>query len=38
MLFSIFSGIEHIEVQLLTGNKQTAFELTTTKKKILFKN
>jgi len=38
MLFSIFSGIEHIEVQLLTGTKQTAFELTATKKKILFKN
>ena len=38
MLFSVFSGIEHIEVQLLTGTKQTAFELTATKKKILFKN
>jgi hypothetical protein len=38
MLFSVFSGIEHIEVQLLTGTKQTAFELTATKKKITFKN
>ena len=38
MMFSVFSGIEHIEVQLLTGTKQTAFELTATKKKILFKN
>ena len=38
MLFSIFSGIEHIEVQLLTGTKQTAFELTAKKKKITFKN
>jgi hypothetical protein len=38
MLFSVFSGIEHIEVQLLTGNEQTAFELTATKKKVLFKN
>ena len=38
MLFSVFSGIEHIEVQLLTGTKQTALELTATKKKILFKN
>jgi hypothetical protein len=38
MLFSVFSGIEHIEVQLLTGTKQTAYELTVTKKKILFKN
>ena len=38
MLFSIFSGIEHIEVQLLTGTEQTAFDLTATKKKILFKN
>lgn len=38
MLFSVFSGIENIEVQLLAGTKQTAFELTATKKKILFKN
>jgi hypothetical protein len=38
MLFSIFPGIEHIEVQLLTGTKQTAMELTAAKKKILFKN
>ena len=38
MMFSVFSGIEHIEVQLLTGTKQTAFELTATTRKILFKN
>ena len=38
MLFSVFSGIEHIEVQLLTGTKQTALELTAKKKKITFKN
>lgn len=38
MLFSIFAGIEHIEVQLLTGSKQTAFELTAEKKRIHFKN
>lgn len=38
ILFSVFSGIEHIEVQLLTGTKQTALELTAKKKKITFKN
>ena len=38
MLFSVFSGIEQIEVQLLADTKQTAFELTLKKKKILFKN
>ena len=34
MLFSVFSGIEHIEVQLLTGTRQTALELTARKTKI----
>ena len=38
MLIQSFPGIEHIEVQLLTETKQTAQELTATKKKILFKN
>ena len=38
LLFRVFSGIEHIEVQLLTGTRQTAYELTPTKKKILFNN
>jgi len=37
MLFGVFSGIEHIKVQLLIGTKQTAFELTRTKNKIPFK-
>ena len=36
MLFSVFPGIEHIEVQLLTDTKQTALELTAKKKKIIF--
>lgn len=36
MLFRIFPGIEHIEVQLLTGTKQTALELTAKKNKIVF--
>ncbi len=36
MLFSVFSGIEHIEVQLLTVTKKTALELTAKKKKIIF--
>ena len=36
MLFSVFPGIEHIEVQLLTGTKQTALDLTAEKNKILF--
>ncbi len=31
MLFRTFAGIEHIEVQLLNGTKQTAMELTTKK-------
>ncbi len=35
MLFSIFSGIEHIEVQLLTGTRQTALELNARKTKII---
>ena len=33
-LFSVFPGIEHIEVQLLTETKQTAMELTAKKNKI----
>ena len=33
-LFSFFSGIEHIEVQLITETKQTAVELTAKKNKI----
>jgi hypothetical protein len=33
-LFSIFPGIEHIEVQLLSKTKQTAMELTAKKNKI----
>jgi hypothetical protein len=36
MLFRIFPGIEHIEVQLLTGTKQTALELTAQKNRIIF--
>ena len=36
MLFNVFSGIEHIEVQLLTVTKKTALELTAKKKKIIF--
>jgi hypothetical protein len=36
MLFSVFPGIEHIEVQILTDTKQTALELTAKKKKIIF--
>ena len=36
MLLRIFPGIEHIEVQLLTGTKQTAVELTANKYKIVF--
>ncbi len=34
MLFRVFPGIEHIEVQLLTETKQTAMELTAKKNKI----
>ena len=34
MLFRAFPGIEHIEVQLLNGAKQTAMELTAKKYKI----
>jgi hypothetical protein len=34
MLFDIFPGIEHIEVQILTGTTQTALELTAKKYKI----
>ena len=33
-LFQIFPGIEHIEVQLLTGSNQTAMELSAKKNKI----
>jgi hypothetical protein len=33
-LFSVFPGIEHIEVQLLTETKQTAVELTAKKNRI----
>jgi hypothetical protein len=36
MLFSVFPGIEHIEVQLLTATEQTALELIAKKKKIIF--
>jgi len=36
MLFRIFPGIEHIEVQLLTDTKQSALELTAKKNKIVF--
>ena len=36
MLFSVFPGLEHIEVQLLTDTQQTARELTAKKKKIIF--
>ena len=35
-LFSSFPGIEHIEVQLLVGPRQTAMELTAKKHEILF--
>ena len=35
-LMNTFPGIEHIEVQLLTGTKQTAMELTAKKNKIRF--
>jgi hypothetical protein len=35
MLFSVFPGIEYIEVQLLTGSRQTALELTAGQKKII---
>jgi hypothetical protein len=34
MLFRIFDGIEHIEVQILTRTKQTAIELNAKKNKI----
>lgn len=34
LLFRLFPGIEHIEVQLLTASKQTAIELTANKNKI----
>ena len=34
MLFQVFPGIEHIEVQLLTETKQTAVELTAKENKI----
>lgn len=34
MLFDIFPGIEHIEVQILTEKTQTALELTAKKNKI----
>ena len=36
MLFRVFPGIEHIEVQLLTQRKQSAFELTAKKNRITF--
>jgi len=36
LIFRIFPGIEHIEVQLLTDTKQTALELTAKKNKIVF--
>ncbi len=36
MLFRVFPGIEHIEVQLLTDTKQSALELTAQKNKIIF--
>ena len=36
MLFSVFPGLEHLEVQLLTDTQQTALELTAKKKKIIF--
>jgi hypothetical protein len=36
MLFRIFPGIERIEVQLLTGTKQTAQDLTSKKIRIVF--
>lgn len=34
LLFRVFPGIEHIEVQLLTGTRQTAMELTASKSQI----
>ena len=34
VLFQLFPGIEHIEVQILTGARQTAQELTAQKNKI----
>jgi hypothetical protein len=34
MLFRVFPGIEHIEVQVIAGTKQTAVELTAKKNKI----
>ena len=34
MLFEVFGGIEHIEVQLITETKQTAVELTAKRNKI----
>lgn len=36
LLFKIFPGIEHIEVQLLTPKKQTAMELTAENNRIAF--
>jgi hypothetical protein len=36
MQFSVFPGIEHIEVQLSTGTEQAALELTAKKSKIIF--
>ena len=35
-LFKYFPGIEHIEVQLVTGTKQTARDLTEKNNKISF--
>ncbi len=35
MLFQAFPGIEHIEVQLLTGTGQSAEELTAEKNRIV---
>jgi hypothetical protein len=36
MLFRVFTGIEHIEVQLLAGTQQKSLELTARKNKIHF--
>jgi ABC-type Zn2+ transport system substrate-binding protein/surface adhesin len=36
LLFRIFPGIEHIEVQLISGTRQTALELTANKSQIQF--
>ena len=36
LLFKVFPGIEHVEVQLLTPKKQTAMELTADNNKIPF--